>query len=191
MPGRDIVVGGSNFGCGSEARETHPLALSGAGIHFIIAQSFARIFYRNAINVGLLPPICPDAGEIPDGSKISVRIRGGYIEYGERKLTFEPVPNFSRISSMQGPSNSAVTERRCLYAQNRSDRRRRNRPRDHHRRKKVLDAAAERLDFGIEWTDFDISSERYLKTGELVTDEDLRNCVRSRPSISGPSAMTG
>ncbi len=40
--------------------------------------------------------------------------------------------------------------------------------------KKVLDAAAERLDFGIEWTDFDISSERYLKTGELVTDEDLK-----------------
>ena len=50
----DIVVGGSNFGCGS-SREHAPLALSGAGIHFIIAQSFARIFYRNAINVGLLP----------------------------------------------------------------------------------------------------------------------------------------
>jgi 3-isopropylmalate/(R)-2-methylmalate dehydratase small subunit len=89
----DIVVGGSNFGCGS-SREHAPLALSGAGIHFIIAQSFARIFYRNAINVGLLPLICPDAGEIPDGSKISVRIREGYIEYGERKLTFEPVPEF-------------------------------------------------------------------------------------------------
>lgn len=89
----DIVVGGSNFGCGS-SREHAPLALSGAGIHFIIAQSFARIFYRNAINVGLLPLICPDAGEIRDGSEISVRIREGYIEYGERKLTFEPVPEF-------------------------------------------------------------------------------------------------
>ncbi|KQC11355.1 MAG: 3-isopropylmalate dehydratase [Methanolinea sp. SDB] len=89
----DIVVGGSNFGCGS-SREHAPLALSGAGIHFIIAKSFARIFYRNAINVGLLPLICPDAGEIRDGSEISVRIREGNIEYGERKLTFEPVPEF-------------------------------------------------------------------------------------------------
>jgi len=89
----DIVVGGSNFGCGS-SREHAPLALSGAGIRIIIARSFARIFYRNAINTGLLPLICPSAGEIEDGSEISVKIREGYIEYKGRRIPFEPVPDF-------------------------------------------------------------------------------------------------
>jgi 3-isopropylmalate/(R)-2-methylmalate dehydratase small subunit len=56
----DIVVGGANFGCGS-SREHAPLALKGAGISCVIAESFARIFYRNAINIGLPILECPEA----------------------------------------------------------------------------------------------------------------------------------
>ena len=89
----DIVVGGSNFGCGS-SREHAPLALYGAGIHIIIARSFARIFYRNAINTGLLPLVCPRADEIEDGSSISVKIKEGYVEYDDKRLPIEPVPEF-------------------------------------------------------------------------------------------------
>ena len=57
----DIVVGGENFGCGS-SREQAPIALKYAGVGAVLAKSFARIFYRNAINVGLLVLVC-DAGE--------------------------------------------------------------------------------------------------------------------------------
>lgn len=89
----DIVVGGRNFGCGS-SREHAPLALAGAGIQIIIAQSFARIFYRNAINTGLLPLVCKRAGKIEDGSEISVDIREGYINYHGERLLIEAVPEF-------------------------------------------------------------------------------------------------
>jgi len=56
----DIMVGGANFGCGS-SREHAPLALKGSGISCVIAESFARIFYRNAINIGLPILECPEA----------------------------------------------------------------------------------------------------------------------------------
>ena len=59
QPG-DIMVGGANFGCGS-SREHAPLALKGSGISCVVAESFARIFYRNAINIGLPILECPDA----------------------------------------------------------------------------------------------------------------------------------
>lgn len=56
----DVMVGGANFGCGS-SREHAPLALKGAGISCVVAESFARIFYRNAINIGLPILECPKA----------------------------------------------------------------------------------------------------------------------------------
>jgi 3-isopropylmalate/(R)-2-methylmalate dehydratase small subunit len=56
----DVMVGGANFGCGS-SREHAPLALKGAGISCVVAESFARIFYRNAINIGLPILECPEA----------------------------------------------------------------------------------------------------------------------------------
>ncbi|HOT03435.1 MAG TPA: 3-isopropylmalate dehydratase small subunit [Methanolinea sp.] len=89
----DIIVAGRNFGCGS-SREHAPLALSGAGVRFIVARSFARIFYRNAINVGLLPVVCNDADRIPDGSPLSVNPKEGYIESGGIRYPIEPVPAF-------------------------------------------------------------------------------------------------
>lgn len=89
----DVVVGGRNFGCGS-SREHAPLALKGAGVRIILAQSFARIFFRNAINVGLLPIVCRDTDKMPDGSGIVVKEREGKVVVEGREYATEPVPEF-------------------------------------------------------------------------------------------------
>lgn len=89
----DIIVAGRNFGCGS-SREHAPLALKGAGIEFVIAKSFARIFYRNAINTGVLPVVCADTDEIADGSKVSVNMEESYVEADGKRYSLEPVADF-------------------------------------------------------------------------------------------------
>jgi 3-isopropylmalate/(R)-2-methylmalate dehydratase small subunit len=89
----DIIVAGTNFGCGS-SREHAPLAIRGAGVLVIIAESFARIFYRNAINTGLLPITCADAGKIPDGAGITVNAEEGYVEFNGARYPVDPVPAF-------------------------------------------------------------------------------------------------
>src|SRR5690554_4656863 len=89
----DVVVAGSNFGCGS-SREHAPLALAGAGIRVVVAKSFARIFYRNAINTGLLPLVCARTDEIRDGDTIMVDVDGGFIEVDGKRFAIEPVPGF-------------------------------------------------------------------------------------------------
>ncbi|MCX6684664.1 MAG: 3-isopropylmalate dehydratase small subunit [Methanoregula sp.] len=89
----DVIVAGRNFGCGS-SREHAPLALKGAGIRVILAQSFARIFFRNAINVGLLPLVCVYTGEIKDGSSIIVQEHEGKVIVEGKEYTIEPVPEF-------------------------------------------------------------------------------------------------
>ena len=77
QPG-DIIVGGANFGCGS-SRESAPGALKCAGVAAVVAIGFARIFYRNAINLGLPVLVCPDARQIREGSRIVVDVAGGEI----------------------------------------------------------------------------------------------------------------
>ncbi len=62
----------------------------------VIAVSFARIFYRNAVNVGILPLICTEAEAIPDGAGIRVDLNGQYVEWEGEKLPIEPVPPFLR-----------------------------------------------------------------------------------------------
>ena len=89
----DVIVAGRNFGCGS-SREHAPLALKGTGVRFIVAESFARIFFRNAINVGLLPLVCHDTSAIRDGSSIVVREREGNVIVDGREYVIEPVPEF-------------------------------------------------------------------------------------------------
>jgi 3-isopropylmalate/(R)-2-methylmalate dehydratase small subunit len=89
----DVIVGGRNFGCGS-SREHAPLALMGAGVKVVVAQSFARIFFRNSINVGVLPVVCPDADSIADGAKINLNTKGGFLEVEGKKYAIEPVPVF-------------------------------------------------------------------------------------------------
>ncbi len=73
----DILAAGSNFGCGS-SREHAPIAIKAAGISCVVAKSFARIFYRNAINIGL-PIIVCDA-DIHTGDKLSVDLSGGVLK---------------------------------------------------------------------------------------------------------------
>ena len=91
----DVIVAGRNFGCGS-SREHAPLALMGAGVRVVVAQSFARIFYRNAVNVGLLPLVCHDADRIRDGAPICIDLDRGVIESEGKQFRFDPVPEFMR-----------------------------------------------------------------------------------------------
>lgn len=76
----DIIVAGSNFGCGS-SREHAPVAIKASGISCVIAPSFARIFYRNSINTGLPILECPEASEgISDGDRIEIDTDTGKIK---------------------------------------------------------------------------------------------------------------
>ena len=92
----DIVVGGRNFGCGS-SREHAPLALKYAGVGAVIAESYARIFYRNSINVGLPALECPGVTEaVSDGDLLEVDLPGGVIlnKSTGARLSFTPLPDF-------------------------------------------------------------------------------------------------
>ncbi|HTY90493.1 MAG TPA: 3-isopropylmalate dehydratase small subunit [Methanocella sp.] len=85
----DVVVAGENFGCGS-SREHAPLALKGAGIKCVIAKSFARIFFRNSINIGLPMLECKDAGRISDGDILE--LEGNNIKNLTKNETYRTVP---------------------------------------------------------------------------------------------------
>ena len=75
----DIMVGGANFGCGS-SREHAPIAIKASGISCVIAESFARIFFRNSINIGLPILECPEASkDIDEGDEVSVNFDTGII----------------------------------------------------------------------------------------------------------------
>ena len=92
----DIMVGGWNFGCGS-SREHAPLAIKTAGISVVIAKSFARIFYRNSINIGLPIMECPEAVDaISNGDIVSVDADAGTItdETTGETFTAQPFPPF-------------------------------------------------------------------------------------------------
>lgn len=88
----DIIVGGSNFGCGS-SREHAPLAIKTAGVSCVIARSFARIFYRNAINIGLPILECPELSDCTEqGDELSVNLDTGEIENITKGRKFSAVP---------------------------------------------------------------------------------------------------
>ena len=75
----DIIVAGQNFGCGS-SREHAPIAIKASGVSLVIAKSFARIFYRNAINIGLAIVECPEAAaEISEGDEVEADLDSGII----------------------------------------------------------------------------------------------------------------
>jgi 3-isopropylmalate dehydratase small subunit len=74
----DIIVGGANFGCGS-SRESAPGAIKYAGVSAVVAVSFARIFYRNAINLGLPVIVCAQAGRIKEGSRLRIDVEAGEV----------------------------------------------------------------------------------------------------------------
>ncbi len=92
----DIVVAGANFGCGS-SREHAPLALKACGVSCVVAESFARIFYRNAINCGLPILDCPEAArDSMTGDVLTVDLQGGTIVNDRlgKTYTASPVPDF-------------------------------------------------------------------------------------------------
>ncbi len=92
----DIIVADENFGCGS-SREHAPIAIKTAGVDAVIAKSFARIFYRNAINTGLAILECPEAVDaIADGDTVSVDTETGLITDETTGATFtaQPFPPF-------------------------------------------------------------------------------------------------
>lgn len=92
----DIMVAGFNFGCGS-SREHAPIAIKASGISLVIAKTFARIFYRNAINIGLAIVECPEAAEaIENGHKVEADLDNGIISdltTGKEYKT-QPFPEF-------------------------------------------------------------------------------------------------
>jgi len=83
----DILVAGANFGSGS-SRETSPLTLQHLGITAIVARFFARIFYRNAINLGIVAIECPDADRIQDLDVIEIDLAKGEIHNLTSKQTY-------------------------------------------------------------------------------------------------------
>ncbi len=92
----DIMVAGDNFGCGS-SREHAPIAIKASGISLVIANTFARIFYRNAINIGLAILECPEAvANISDGDKVEADLDNGVIYNRTTGKSFktQPFPEF-------------------------------------------------------------------------------------------------
>lgn len=94
----DVIVAQDNFGCGS-SREHAPAAIKESGVYCVIANTFARIFFRNAINIGLPILECPEAVSSTDnGDELSVDLESGVIRNITKGLTFqaEPFPPFMR-----------------------------------------------------------------------------------------------
>ncbi len=92
----DIMVAGNNFGCGS-SREHAPIAIKESGISLVIAKSFARIFYRNAINIGLAIVECPEAAEaIAEGDVVEADLDAGilYDRTTGKEFRTQPFPAF-------------------------------------------------------------------------------------------------
>lgn len=91
----DIIVAGENFGCGS-SREHAPLALKAAGIGAVIAKSFARIFYRNSFNTGLLILEINETDEINEGDELGIDIDAGVIKNftTKKEYKFNAIPPF-------------------------------------------------------------------------------------------------
>ncbi|MEE1224875.1 MAG: 3-isopropylmalate dehydratase small subunit [Clostridia bacterium] len=87
----DIMVGGANFGCGS-SREHAPIAIKASGISCVIADSFARIFFRNAINIGLPILECPEASkDIEDGDTVEINFDNGVITNKTKNKEYQAV----------------------------------------------------------------------------------------------------
>ena len=100
----DIIVADKNFGCGS-SREHAPIAIKEAGVSCVIAKTFARIFYRNAINIGLAILECEAASEgIDDGDRVEIDFDTGVITNVTKRETYqaEPFPEFIKEMIQKG-----------------------------------------------------------------------------------------
>ncbi|MDO4965477.1 MAG: 3-isopropylmalate dehydratase small subunit [Lachnospiraceae bacterium] len=104
----DLIVAGKNFGCGS-SREHAPIVIKEAGVSCVIAETFARIFYRNAINIGLPIIECKEASEdIKDGDEVSIDFDSGIITNNTtgKEYKGQPFPEFmQKIIEAEGLVN--------------------------------------------------------------------------------------
>ena len=93
----DFVVAGENFGCGS-SREHAPISLKATGIEAVVAKSYARIFFRNAVNIGLKVLECEDTDKIEDGDELEVDYERNVIVNKTKNEEYEirPIPEFLR-----------------------------------------------------------------------------------------------
>jgi len=118
----DIIVAGKNFGCGS-SREHAPVAIKGAGVSCVIAHSFARIFYRNAFNMGLPILESPEAAAaIATGDEVEVDLDQGLIinRTRQQRYTAQPVPPFMQELLRAGGLMSYV-QKQAADAKERAD----------------------------------------------------------------------
>ena len=109
----DVMVGGFNFGCGS-SREHAPMVIKESGISCVIAKTFARIFYRNAINIGLAILECPEASEkIEAGDEVAVDFDTGVITNVTRNETYQanPFPAFIKEIIQAGGLMASIKQR--------------------------------------------------------------------------------
>ena len=114
----DMILAGENFGCGS-SREHAPVSIKAAGVSIIIAESFARIFYRNAFNVGLPILECAPAVEnTRTGDLVQVNLDTGLIRNQTRKREFQarPIPPFMKEILEAGGLMKWVERRRRVRA---------------------------------------------------------------------------
>ncbi|HEX5421084.1 MAG TPA: 3-isopropylmalate dehydratase [Gammaproteobacteria bacterium] len=115
-----ILVAGRNFGCGS-AREQAATAIRGLGIRAVVACSFARTFYRNAINDGLPIVECPELyAAVEEGDTVRIDLRAGAISHGERRYAFPPLPDSVR-QILQAGGLAAYLERQLSGGRENAD----------------------------------------------------------------------
>ena len=113
LVGDTALVVGSNFGTGS-SREHVPQAMSASGIRFLVGKGFARIFYRNCINLGLPPVVAPEAVDAAQaGSAIELDLDSGIVTVDGRTFPFAPVPSFMQEMFRAGGLIPWVRERRA------------------------------------------------------------------------------
>jgi 3-isopropylmalate/(R)-2-methylmalate dehydratase small subunit len=112
----DVVIGGRNFGLGS-SREHAPIALKYSGVGAVIAEGFARIFYRNAANLGLPALECPGISkEVKTGDDIEIELSAGkIIVNGSKELSFTPVPEFMMEILSAGGLREYIKENRAKW----------------------------------------------------------------------------
>lgn len=110
----DVIAAGENFGCGS-SREHAPMAILACGVPCVIAKSFARIFYRNALNIGLLPLESPEAADaILNGAELTSYDADGHIEAGGKMYQAQPIPDFLQRVRQDGGLLQSIKKKGVL-----------------------------------------------------------------------------
>lgn len=183
----DIMVGGRNFGCGS-SREHAPIAIKASGIPVIVAASFARIFYRNGINVGLpLLEIGDDVEKIHAGDRLRIDLSTGRIEDLTTGDTFQapPLPGFIQDIARAGGLVNYVKEKKRNDKEDHGHPRRRHRPGNHRRGRSRTEKIDEVCSIGLEFTWKDAGGTAYDKYGTPLPEDTVETAKASDAVLFG------